>query len=366
MKVHLITLAAFPYGSAESIHLAMFSKAMAKVCDFKLVTPSKIWRPRTFLLDTAGPYGISQGSFRQHKHLQLSRKGGDFISTAMKHAVRENALVYARQERVVAGALRAGLPCVWEIHSLPNAGAIRMLARGFQTGLLRRVVVISDALRSDIAEHLEDKALSARIIVARDAADCSRFLPAPGPGAARPSAGYIGSAYPGKGLEVIVPLAVRCPEVDFVLYGMQPSELSERFGNLPSNVLVKGKVQYSLVPEIMSEFDVALLPNQPSILMENGDDIGKYTSPMKMFEYMAAQKCILASDLPIIREVLTDGIDSLLAPHDDLEKWALKLHQVCGSADLRETVARNARKSFVEKYTYRARAEDVVRSLQAE
>ena len=47
-KLSLITFTAVPHHSAESIHMVMTAMELAKVCDFELITPAKIWRPQTF------------------------------------------------------------------------------------------------------------------------------------------------------------------------------------------------------------------------------------------------------------------------------------------------------------------------------
>ncbi len=362
MKIHLITLAAFPFASAESIHLALFSKAMASLCEFSLVTPIKFWRPKTASLNISARYGIPKESIRQVKMIQTTRSGEDFVRKAVGKACTDGALIYARQESVIREAHRRGARCVWEIHSLPNKDGLDTIRTALSSGSLIQMIVISEALRSDLIAALELDGLDSKILLARDAADISRFALTP---LARenPAVGYLGSAYPGKGCEIIVPLARICSEISFVFFGATRRELTERFGNLPANLKVMGKVRYSEIASAMAKFDIALLPNQPSVLMSNGDDIGRYTSPMKLFEYMAAGKAILGSDLPIIREVLEQGHTAILVPHDRIDQWAVALRHVCSDFDLRDRLSKNAYSKFLEKFTYQARARDVLSAL---
>lgn len=367
MKIHLITLAAFPFTSAESVHLAMFGKAMDKHCDFLMVTPLKPWRPKTWTKNILNTYGVANDSFRQMKHLQVLKKGTDFIKNAIDHAKKEQAFVYARQGIIAEAAINNGLSCCWEIHSIPDRAGFLTIKAGLSSGLLKKIVVISKALKDEIINALKGKALEQLISVHPDAADEERFLPYTiRRGDARLKIGYVGSIYPGKGIEVLVPLAAKCPEHEFLVYGAERKELPLilREG-LTSNIKFMGKVPYKDIPKVMSTFDIALLPNQPSVLMNNGDDIGKYTSPMKLFEYMASGKAIVASKLAILQEVLKDNHNAILAPYNDIEQWSAAINRLVNNKELRQKLSENARIDFKENYTYSSRAAKIVKILNS-
>ena len=57
-----------------------------------------------------------------------------------------------------------------------------------------------------------------------------------------------------------------------------------------------------------------------SILRNSDSDTGKFMSPLKIFEYMSHKKAIIASDLPVIREVLNER-NSVLVKSDDINLW---------------------------------------------
>ena len=73
-------------------------------------------------------------------------------------------------------------------------------------------------------------------------------------------------------------------------------------------------------------------------------------SPLKVFEYMAAGKPVLASDIPALREILRDGETALLLPPGEPEAWAAAL-------------GARARAVFLSEYTWDARAARILARL---
>ncbi|WP_180179677.1 glycosyltransferase [Acinetobacter sp. YH12041] len=364
MKVHLITLAAFPYTSAESIHLAMFSKAMANSCQYTLITPLKPWRKMTWSKSLDKFYGINDNCFQQKKIFQFSRTGKDFVEKALKFSIKEHALVYARQYIVMFEACKKGLNCVWEIHSLPSISQLKQVEIFISNGLLKNIVVISSALKFDIISNLDINYNYDNIfIVAPDAADETKFSPKDQI-SDKPVVGYIGSAYKGKGAEIIFPLATSCPNIKFLFYGVEYGQKEiEYLGIPPSNLELKGKILYSEIPDALNNFDIALLPNQPNVIVANGDNIGKYTSPMKLFEYMASGKAIISSDLDILKEVLVNNRNAILVDYKDVNAWKIELEKLYINKDLRLRLGLNAYQDFITSYTYKARAKNILLCL---
>ena len=84
-------------------------------------------------------------------------------------------------------------------------------------------------------------------------------------------------------------------------------------------------------------------------------------SPGKMFEYMAARRLIVSSDLPVIAEVLNEGNAVLCGP-EDIDAWERALSRASMDADWRERLARKARHD-VERYTYRSRVRQIFTAL---
>ena len=72
----------------------------------------------------------------------------------------------------------------------------------------------------------------------------------------------------------------------------------------------------------MSSVDLLLMPYQNKVSIGvRGQDTSRWMSPMKMFEYMAAGQAIVASDLPVLREILVHKHNAILTKADDVIEW---------------------------------------------
>src|SRR5690606_35834822 len=148
-------------------------------------------------------------------------------------------------------------------------------------------------------------------------------------------------------------LPERC-DMEFHIYGFSHDT------NSFSNAKFYGKIPYSQIPQALNTFDIGLLPNQPDVIMLGGDNIGKYTSPMKLFEYMASGKVIVASDLPVIREILKDDYNALLVPHDDVNAWVSAINRLNSDRDLYKKLQKQAYSDVCDFYSYEARAKRII------
>ncbi len=87
-------------------------------------------------------------------------------------------------------------------------------------------------------------------------------------------------------------------------------------------VVFHGAVEPGRRFEWIHQVDICLLP-----LTETSIG-GRYTSPLKLFEYMAAGKAIIVSDLPSMRQVLTSERDALLVPVGDPQAFARAIERM--------------------------------------
>ena len=103
---------------------------------------------------------------------------------------------------------------------------------------------------------------------------------------------------------------------------------------------------------------VLVLPNVPSAISE------RYTSPLKLFEYLTMGRPIVASDLPAMREVLTHEETALLVTAGDPQALALAVRRLADAPVLAARLATGAR-MLAAAYTWDRRADRLERVLEA-
>ncbi len=296
------------------------------------------------------------------------RGGGVFYAASMAYEIvrrrRWADLVYCRDliGALVAAELR--LPLVFEAHGVPTSHAWRRACRRVASSRgSQGMVAITDALRQDLVSV----GVSSQIVVAPDACDPPTLDVRTQ--VSRPArVGYVGNLYAGRGIETIVGLARLMLACRFVIVGGQPTDVERwKAQDLPSNIELLGFRPQSELPAHYASFDVVLMPHASSgVVGASGGDISRWTSPMKMFEYMASGVAIVASDLQVFREVLTHERNALLVPSSDLELWRVSIERLLGDAALRVRLATTAQQELRTSYTWDARARTVMTGLSLE
>lgn len=104
---------------------------------------------------------------------------------------------------------------------------------------------------------------------------------------------------------------------------------------LQDRVQFTGVVDRERVPALVAAFDVAL---QPAVV--------PYASPLKLFEYLALGKAVIAPRRPNIEEVLQDGVNAVLFDEGTPGDFEAALGRLCRDAALRARVAAGAAASI--------------------
>jgi glycosyltransferase involved in cell wall biosynthesis len=271
-----------------------------------------------------------------------------------------DALVYTRSGRVGWIAASLGLKTVVELHDPLIASYVLWLRHRRRTTPALKLVVTTARLKADVME--QTGLAGDRILVAGGAANPA-LLTVP---ASRPESpfsynvGYAGSAFKGKGLEVVAACAAKMPDVGFHLIG--PSEEECRpYGLTGSNVIVHGRKTNRAAIGLLKGMDCLLLPNQRSVIIRSGADIGGHTSPLKMFEYMATGRPIIASDLPVLSGTLNDNVNALLCAPYDFDGFIARITRLRDNPDMGRRLGDQAQADFKDRYTWPARAREIQR-----
>lgn len=172
---------------------------------------------------------------------------------------------------------------------------------------------------------------------------------------------YSGHLYDWKGVNVLAEVAKQIPEAVFVFIGGSKKEVDDFLRNfhLGSNILVLGQQIHSLVPYYLRAADVLVLPNSQHSKNPRFSGYSTFdTSPLKMFEYMASGRPIVASRLPAICEVLNES-NSLLVSPDDSVNLANGIKQVLCDDNLAKKISDQAIQDSLE-FTWQSRAQKII------
>ena len=114
------------------------------------------------------------------------------------------------------------------------------------------------------------------------------------------------------------------------------------------------------INEHLAACDILVSPHVP-----NPDGSEFFGSPTKLFEYLAMGKGIVASNLAQIGEVLEHNKTALLVPPGDVDALALAIARLVEDATLRQCLGSEARRTAVERHTWREHTKRTIERLKA-
>lgn len=272
---------------------------------------------------------------------------------------READVVYSRDALVLIQYLLLGRKLVFEAHARPSFVSRIVARRAY------RVITISQGLKD---AYIVAGARAENIVVAPDAVDEHLFDNVPERENARKELGlpldtqialYAGHLYSRKGADTLAAAATHLPEVRFIFVGGASDDIAlfkEKWEG-GANIEIVGHVPHEKIPLYLRAADVLVLPNSGK-----DEDSARFTSPMKLFEYMASSTPIVASDVPAIREVLDDASARLVLP-DDPTALAYGINELLAHPEEAQSRAMNAQTN-VARYTWQKRALAILASLR--
>ncbi len=365
MKIACISTSHIPADTANSIQVMKACQALARLGHaVHLLLPggsAASWEALAERYGLATPFEITwllaNPRFRHN----------DFAWLAITRALQMKAdLVYTwTGQSAVFGLLRR-MPVLYEVHDLPTGRLGPAWFRAFlRLPGRKRLGMITRALRRSL-EQVYGPISESQVVIAPNGVDLEQYAGLPEPTQARhdldlPGVTTVlcsGHLYAGRGVELFLELAKRFPSASFVWVGGRPEDVaayqSQARDDQLENVRFTGFIAQQRLPRYQAAADILLMPYARMIAGSGGGNSADICSPMKMFDYLAAGRAILASDLPVFHEVLNAG-NTVFAPPGDAGAWAEALGQLLSDPGLRQRLGTQARLD-AESYTWRARA----------
>jgi len=167
---------------------------------------------------------------------------------------------------------------------------------------------------------------------------------------------YIGTLADWQGLDVVLKslpeiLEQRAVRLHVVGRGRsrQRKLLSKQIRKLDveGSVLIQPAVPHHEVPGLIAEADICLAP-----LGLNDRNVTQGACPIKVLEYMASSRPLVASNMPIVRELVREDVDALLFSPNDPDDLVRQVLRLLNDYDLSKRLADSATERALNKFTW--------------
>ena len=261
--------------------------------------------------------------------------------------------VWAARRLGVPLILEVNAPLAYEQDALGKL-AFRRLARFSERWICSnstRTIVVTGVMRDLLVEEGVPRE---RIVVVTNGVDPAKFHP--GVQGRQVVArhglegklvlGFVGWFRPWHGLEMLLQAFHDARLADLgarlLLVGDGPARPDlDRFiarNGLGDDIVFTGPVPHEDIPAHIAAMDVAVQPSAP-----------EYACPMKIIEYMAMAKCVVAPDQPNIREIVEDGKNGLLFEARNAAELKSTLLRALRESEVRQSMGRNAFETVISR-----------------
>ncbi len=284
-------------------------------------------------------------------------------------------LIYSRNIQLSWFLSLFQIKTILEIHSPPSLKTNFLFKRLLKKGDLQFLILINLALKNYIMKSYKTHKYL-ELIVMPDAADVQNSLKI-GKNfekniiIKKKSIGYLGHLYQGRGIDLLIKLAKEFPQNNFYIVGGSEQHVSTWKKNLNlKNIFFLGFQNQENCYHLRHKFDYLIAPYQNKVyvygaLSENKEkksklETSKWMSPLKLFEYMEAKKPIITSNLPAIKEILSNKIDAILCDPNNFDQWKNAIKTLNKDNSLKRKISNNAYKKFIKNFTWELRAKNLI------
>ncbi|MCD6460610.1 glycosyltransferase family 4 protein [bacterium] len=173
---------------------------------------------------------------------------------------------------------------------------------------------------------------------------------------------YIGQVYPWKGVDTLIEAMKYINTTLKVIGGIPFEDDLERLKNKARQIGIADKISFlgfikpKDVASHLKTAKISVIPLPDNVMARD------YTSPLKLFESMSSGTAVVASDLPSIREIISDGVNGLLYPPADPIALAEAVNKLDSDDALLNKITANALKDATQ-YSWKNRADRIIKLI---
>lgn len=176
---------------------------------------------------------------------------------------------------------------------------------------------------------------------------------------------YVGSLYPGKGLEIIMYLSKEFKFINFHIFGsLQTIKLNNIDFRKYKNLIFHGFLSYSKIPSILINSKILLMPYLEKVNVRSSNlEVSNFMSPLKLFEYLASGNIILASKLPVYSHILRNKHNAILASPKNYKDWKKNFKDIISNIASFSYLRKNAFNT-AQKFTWEKRVQTIIKKYK--
>jgi glycosyltransferase involved in cell wall biosynthesis len=174
--------------------------------------------------------------------------------------------------------------------------------------------------------------------------------------------GYFGSLDSSKGSDFVIKLANKDNKNKYFIYGGTKEQvISLKKKNAKKNLQINPSIPYGALNKIISKMDILLMPSNSKKLRALGGigNIAKYTSPLKLFDYLSSGKLIISSNLKVFHEILENKKNCIMINNLKVNNWIKVINNLNLDISMVNNLKKNAY-NLSKNYTYIKRADKIL------
>jgi len=373
MRIVVISASFVPSTAANSIEVMKVANALSDIGhQVTLIVPGEATAKWDELSEW---YGIRYPFEIIWLKENLAFRRYDFALKATRKALQlKPDLVYTWMLQAAVLSLWHRIPVMLELHDRIRGKIAPTLFKSILHSRIPRLLLPITRALVDVLERELSISIPAKLIhIAPSGIELERYADLPQAEDTRKllglpeglTAGYSGHFYSGRGMDLLLSLANSFPGVNFLWVGGQDKAVAEWRQRLHeqgvANVTLTGFIPNQRIAVYQAACDILLMPYELSIAGSGGGNTADICSPMKMFEYMAAGRAIMTSDLPVLREVLNEQ-NAVFCATQDIEAWEMAFGKLINDPIKRQTLGEHAIKD-VQAYSWNERATKALAKL---